>query len=102
MNRNLLLISLIISVLVHLSYLTAGFVWLDYNDIVLGNAVLPLKDIGRAFFIPFGQTSFYRPVITIVNSFDKAIYGLKPFGFHLTNIFLHLLVIAVAVRFLPL
>lgn len=40
------------------------------------------------------QTSFYRPVQMITYVFDHALWGLDPYGYHLTNVFLHFLVCA--------
>jgi len=34
---------------------------------------------------------FYRPLTILTLALDYAIWGLRPFGFHLTNLFLHLI-----------
>lgn len=85
---------------VHISYLTNAFSWLDHGDIVSRCAILPLNKIQNSFINRFGQTGFYRPVVTIVNSFDYAIYGLNASGFHLTNVLIHILAVIVSVYFI--
>jgi len=86
--------------LIHLSFLNRDFLWLEHNDIQRRAAVLPLSQIYKAFTSPFGHTSFYRPAVTISYSLDSAIYGQWLPGFHLTSIFLHLLVAALTPLFL--
>ncbi len=90
---------LAVTFLVHASYLANGFVWLDHGDIESGRAIVPLPKIYTALFTRFGETGFYRPVVTAVYSLDAAIYdGWAP-GYHLTNIALHLAVTAAAALF---
>ena len=90
---------LAVTFLVHTSYLANGFVWLDHGDIESGRAIVPLSQISTALFTRFGETAFYRPVVTAVYSLDAAIYdGWAP-GYHLTNIALHLAVTAAAALF---
>ncbi len=81
---------LIITFLVHLSYLPNSFTWLDHGDIQRGRTIIPLTSIHQAFFTSLGQTKFYRPLITILNSLDFAIYHSHAWGYHLTNLVLHL------------
>ena len=77
--------------LTHAGYIDNGFVWLDHNDIEDGHAILPLSHLSKAFTAPFSKTGFYRPLITIAHSVDYALYGGRPFGFHLSNILFHLM-----------
>jgi hypothetical protein len=78
----------------HASYIPNGFSWLDRGDIVEARAILPLGRLMEAISAPFGNTAFYRPLVTLMLSLDAAIYGLKAWGFHLTNVLLHLCVCA--------
>ena len=55
---------------------------------------MPLGRLMEAISAPFGNTAFYRPLVTLMLSLDAAIYGLKAWGFHLTNVLLHLCVCA--------
>lgn len=43
------------------------------------------------WWVPTGQLPFYRPAMQLSIALDHALWGLRPFGFHLTNILLHLL-----------
>src|SRR3989338_4340814 len=86
--------------LFYLSYINNGFTWLDHGDIERGRAIIPITNLKDAFFTRFGQTGFYRPVVTIINSIDFALYGLWAHGFHLTNVILHTAVSGAAVLFI--
>lgn len=97
MNKLLIIIFIFA---VHISYLTNGFTWLDHGDIAGGRAILPLNKIQNAFINRFGQTGFYRPAVTIVNSFDYAFYGSNASGYHLTNVFIHILATIASVYFI--
>ena len=101
-KNRLLVFVLIITFFTHLTYLPNGFTWLDHNDIEERKAILQVKDLGGVFFIPFGQTNFYRPLVTIVNSIDHAIYGNWAPGYHITNLALHLSVTASTFLFLSI
>lgn len=83
----------------HGGYLANGFVWLDHGDLEGGRAVVPLVEVAAAFLKPFGETGFYRPLVTVFNSLDRALYGPWAPGYHATNVLLHLLVVAVAYPF---
>jgi len=90
---------LLIVLLVHVSYIRNGFTWLDHGDIENRRAVLDLADLPRAFVTRFGETGFYRPLVTVLHSLDAASIGEWAPGYHLTNIALHLAVCAAAVLF---
>src|SRR6266545_7658058 len=83
-NRNSILVLLVVAV-IHFSYLPNGFTWLDHNDIEEGHGYLPFNEVYKAFILPFGETSFYRPVVVILNSIDHTFYGNWPIGYHVTN-----------------
>lgn len=80
--------------LTHLSYIPNGFIWLDHSDIEQKKAVLPLASLPSAFIRPFSQTRFYRPLVTVFHSIDASLYGTRAWGFHITNILLHLATVA--------
>lgn len=86
--------------LVHISYIQNGFIWLDQGDILEKRAILPLQHLGDIFFLRFGETGFFRPLVTLLHSLDYAVYGLFAPGYHLTNLFLHMAVVAAAPLFL--
>src|SRR3989344_64551 len=87
-NNLFLILVLFLVFLIHLSYINNGFTWLDHGDIEGGRTVLPITQLEKAFFTRFGETNFYRPLVTVFNSVDDFIYKKNPLGFHLTNIFL--------------
>lgn len=74
-----------------------GFVYDDHGSIVensfLGEPgslqqTLTLRTLADSS-IPDGR----RPLVILSYLFDRAVWGLQPFGYHLTNLVLHLLVI---------
>jgi hypothetical protein len=88
------------AVLVHASYVSRGFTWLDHGDVVAGRAVLPLARLHEAFFMRMGDTGFFRPLAVILHSLDHALYGTWAPGYHATSVLLHALVVAVTPLFL--
>ena len=91
-TRLLLIIILLIAFLIHLSYLNNGFIWLDHGDIETGRTILSISKLSQAFFTRLGETKFYRPIVAILNSLDFYLFGINPWGYHLTNLLLFLLV----------
>ncbi len=102
LKNKLFLLILAIVFVVHNSYLSNGFTWLDQNDIIEGKAILPITELYKAFIIPFGETSFYRPLVTILNSVDHFFYGDRASGYHVTNLLLHIGVVILVPSFLSL
>ena len=98
-NKAIFLITAFV-VAAHISYIPNGFTWLDHNDIEQKRAGLPIGQVYKAFITPFGETSFYRPMVTIANSIDNRLYGHWAPGYHLTNVLLHLGVVILAPVFL--
>jgi hypothetical protein len=64
--------------------LRAGFVW---DDLLTAVPPRPLRD---ALLEPTG--SWYRPLVMASFALDRALWGPSPFGFHLTNVLLHVAV----------
>jgi len=62
------------------------------DDHVLHNITrsLSLKDIFRYFKPESCNPIFYRPVITMTFFLDNLAWGARPFGFHLSNLLLHI------------
>lgn len=73
----------------------------DDDHSIVRNPHLTLDNAAR-FFVDPGlfdenpRTRMYRPVLLLTYSVDRAVWGQNPFGYHLTNLLLHVLV-AVAV-----
>ncbi len=70
-----------------------GFVW-DDELVVSDNAWIQDMANLRSFFGPDylegSGESTHRPVVTFTYFLDHALWGKDPFGFHLTNLLLHL------------
>ena len=93
--KNIILIALV-SLAVFLPCVTGDFLWDDEFLIVYNPLIKSLRNIPDSFTHPFfpsvfetPQITFYRPLVTIVNMFQYAIFGLHPFWWHLFNILLH-------------
>jgi len=83
---------LIISIAIYSNTLKNGFVYDDESTIVNNTLIKDFSNISKLFtkeyFISSAEAS-YRPVVTFTYFLDYAIYGLNPYGFHLTNLILH-------------
>jgi len=72
-----------------------GFVW-DDHYLILKNPFIRQLDIIKIFVqdldnTGFAKTLFYRPIQNLSYVIDYRAWGLNPFGYHLTNIFIHIL-----------
>ena len=82
------------------SALPGSFIWDDRTLIEKNQHIRDLSNVGKVFTQHFLDSSegtlkvanlYYRPLVTISFMVDHALYGLAPWGYHLTNILLHLL-----------
>jgi len=76
----------------YLPALSHEFVWLDHPKIVEGalivddlRAIPDLLVHGRDF------AGYHRPIYALMHSLDRALWGLEPFGFHLSSLVLHVM-----------
>jgi len=80
----------LVTFLVYIPALGAGFVNWDDPKYVYENPYITELD---AFFFKFAFTSFYfanwHPLTLISYAVDYALWGDRPFGYHLTNNILH-------------
>lgn len=71
------------------------FVFDDESVVVNNTSIQSLSNIPKFFTADEGFHKvigrYYRPVVSTTYAIDYAIYGLKPFGFHLTNVLIHLI-----------
>ncbi|GFE62127.1 tetratricopeptide repeat protein [Geobacter sp. AOG2] len=85
----------IILLLVYGNTLNHEFVW-DDNDLIVYNPLLEkLSNIPQFFFLEDKfetPTGYYRPMTYVSFSLDRAVWGVNPVGFNITNLFLHILV----------
>ncbi len=72
----------------YLNTLDHPFVY-DDHDTVTGNA--SLVDLSNLRFILV--YSPFRPIVNLSYAFDRGLWGYRPFGFHLTNVVLHAVVV---------
>jgi tetratricopeptide (TPR) repeat protein len=96
----------VISFAVYANSLSNDFVF-DDESVVLGDpTITSLSNIPKYFT---GEQGFhkvigryYRPVVSASYTMDCAIWGLKPFGFHLTNVLIHVINVLLLFRLLML
>jgi hypothetical protein len=96
------LLALSIVIVGYLAYrdmLDYFFTGMDTTTLIDTGRVRSFRDVLRIFSEPLmnGTTLtklslFYRPIATLSYSLDYAIWGLDPFGYHLTDLILHILV----------
>jgi protein O-mannosyl-transferase len=89
-------VALAVVALVHITYVPNGFTWLDHGDIEAGRAIP--ENVRDLFLRPFGDTGFYRPLVSLTLGLDRALYGTQAWGFHLTNLLLHVVACAAFAR----
>lgn len=87
-----ILLIVVISLAIYSNTLKNGFVYDDETTIVNSTLIKSLSNLPKLFsteyFVSSGEMS-YRPVVTFTYFIDYAIYSMKPWGYHLTNILLH-------------
>ena len=95
---------ILITLLAYANSLNNSFVLDDTHTILNNNFIKSWKNFPaiftRSYLTPFknniidhslgAQETSYRPVVTVSYFIDYAIWGLEPFGYHLTNLFLHI------------
>lgn len=91
-NFPILLIATI-SIAIYANTLKNGFVFDDEATIVNNTLIKNLNNLPKLFekkeyFARSGELS-YRPVVTFTYFLDYSLHGLKPWGYHLTNLLLH-------------
>lgn len=97
-RRHLLYRLTLITVLLLAVYgntLNHGFVW-DDQDIIVENPTLESLSNIPSFFLTEDRiessTGYFRPLTYVSFAVDRAIWGLNPVGFNITNLLLHILV----------
>jgi len=89
-----LLLITVVLLAVYGNTINHGFVW-DDTDIIVDNPQLDsLGNIPSLFLSEDrieGSTGYYRPMTYISFAIDRAIWGLNPVGYNITNLVLHIL-----------
>ena len=92
------LLIIFISFLVYLNALRNGFVWDDMVLIADNEGINKWGGFWESFVRDFFDTTddtiefkygYYRPIISLSYMIDYTLWGLKPWGFHLSNIIFH-------------
>lgn len=96
-----------LAILVYANSLLNGFVWDDRALILNNKFITSVKNLElllhRDYYLSPQTTDPQRPIMTISLILDYAVWKLNPLGYHLTNIFLHILntlLLFIFVRFL--
>ena len=83
---------LVISIAIYSNTFKNGFVYDDHFTIVDNIFIKDWKNLSdllsKDYFSRSGEAT-YRPVVTLSYFIDYYLWGLKPFGYHLTNLLLH-------------
>jgi tetratricopeptide (TPR) repeat protein len=95
-SASLALLAAIAACGVYLNSVGGDFVWDDRQLIIDDHAIKSWSSLGdilsHDFFdrceddLPYG---YYRPVCTLTYLSDFSLWGLRPYGYHLTNVLLH-------------
>jgi len=85
-----------LGLLVYINSLNNPFIWDDEALISDNYLIKDLKYVGKIFktnltFASGNPTLFYRPMQNLTYLLDYYIFGLRPWGFRVTNIILHIL-----------
>jgi tetratricopeptide (TPR) repeat protein len=76
-----------------------AFLW-DDRPLILESPSVHDPDLVETFLHPFWQSggaagaAYYRPLITLLYALEWRLYGVNPAGYHVTNLLLHLLAVA--------
>jgi len=97
----------LLGVLVYARTLGFGYVFFDDDHLILKNFdhIGSLKNIFLAFRTDMNWQSpgvYYRPLVTLTFIFDAVWSGKNPWGYHLTNILLHVAANVLLYRFIIL
>lgn len=99
----LLGLALACSALVYAQTLSFQFVYDDVPLIVENPLIKNVSNVPLFFsqedFLDGSHTGYYRPLIPFFYLADYLVWGLNPFGYHLTNLLLHLCVVALVFSF---
>src|SRR3990172_2364776 len=84
---------MLLAALVYANALRNPFVYDDHRMVADNPS---LRDLSNPLFVLVFQP--FRPAVTLSYALDYAIWGLDPFGYHLTNLLLHCLNVALLFR----
>ncbi len=88
-------LAVLLGALVYLNTLHNPFVYDDHSTVVGNPSLVDLSNLPRILL-----HIRFRPLVNLSYALDRAVWGPEPFGFHLTNLMLHLLNIGLAFLFI--
>lgn len=94
----IVLIIVMTGILIYANSFNNEFIFDDIDHVVKNTVIRSLKNIAQVFkhhlthFAEVGEGKFYRPITTFAFMLDYSLWNLNPFGYHLTNTLLHILV----------
>jgi len=110
-HRRAVLLLALVCVLANLGALRPGFIHDDHRIIEQNDLTRDLSQLPRIFASGYWSTgerqvpNLYRPVTILSFALDRAVHDLRPLGFRLVDLFLHvlntLLVLGLAARLYP-
>lgn len=80
----------VITMAAYLPALRAGFIW-DDDAYVINNAMLTAPDGLKQIWFSAHRQSQYFPLAYTALRIERALWGLKPQGYHVVNVLLHIL-----------
>jgi len=94
-----LLLTLVVTSVAYAPALTGGFLW-DDNSYVRDNQLLHSVDGLRQIWMQPSATPQYHPLVFTSFWIEQHLWGLTPTGYHVVNLFLHLLNVVLVWRVL--
>lgn len=100
-KQNLIDVALIIilCLIAYTNSLSNQFTY-DDNPVIVENYLLRNFDnVGRLFslqYFNYSQELTYRPIVTISYLIDYILWGLKPLGYHLMNLIMHIMTVIIS------
>lgn len=81
-----------LGIICYLNALSGDFIWDDFLLVIQNPLLGSFKNIGRIFTSELApKFDYYRPLQALTYLLDYQIYNLRPWGFHLTNVILHII-----------
>ena len=82
------------------AFVAGDLQFIQNNSTLAGDDVLVNAFARGYWWVGQSQESgtYYRPFVVLLDAWDKTLWGNKPFGFHLTNLLLHIAVSLVVLR----
>lgn len=91
-RRTIIILIVAIGLVCYLNALGGDFIWDDVNLISNNPLIKNFNNLGKIFTSELlFKSDYYRPLQTLTYLFDYHVYKFAPWGYHLTNIIIHIL-----------